>query len=97
MIEELSLPQALVDIHTDGDGMAGGFLTTDETSVIQGALDLTSLTAHHSMTPLNKVSGLCLPLPRAVFEQCINLDALFKTVELNLVSFVLSAMLIVVV
>ena len=38
--------------------MAEGFLSPEETSIIQGALDLTSLTARHAMTPLDKVSPL---------------------------------------
>ena len=37
--------------------MAEGFLSPEETSIIQGALDLTSLTARHAMTPLDKVSN----------------------------------------
>ena len=49
--------QALVDIHADRGGLAEGFLSADETSIIQGALDLTSLTARHAMTPLNKASA----------------------------------------
>ena len=47
--------QALVDIHANKGGLAEGFLSPEETSVIQGALDLTSLTARHAMTPLDKV------------------------------------------
>ena len=47
--------QALVSIHGERGGMAEGFLSPEETSIIQGALDLTSLTARHAMTPLDKV------------------------------------------
>ena len=48
--------QALVSIHGERGGMAEGFLSPEETSIIQGALDLTSLTASHAMTPLDKVA-----------------------------------------
>ena len=59
-VAALHCGQALVDIHADTGGMAEGFLSADETSIIQGALDLTSLTARHAMTPLDKV---CLLQP----------------------------------
>ena len=54
---DLTILQALVSIHGENGGMAEGFLSPEETSIIQGALDLTSLTARHAMTPLDKVSG----------------------------------------
>ncbi|KAG1681362.1 hypothetical protein FOA52_007410 [Chlamydomonas sp. UWO 241] len=46
--------KALVDMHGEDKGM-GGKLSKDETRIITGALDLTSKTAQHAMTPLDKV------------------------------------------
>ncbi|KAK9820620.1 hypothetical protein WJX72_012381 [[Myrmecia] bisecta] len=46
--------KALVDIHSQEEGL-GGNLSTDEINIIRGALDLTSKTAQTAMTPLDKV------------------------------------------
>ena len=46
--------KALVDIHGRGGGH-GGELSSDETTIIAGALDLTHKTAESVMTPLSRV------------------------------------------
>lgn len=50
--------KALVSIHSQAEGL-GGNLSTDEISVIQGALDLGSKYASACMTPLDKVVPDC--------------------------------------
>ena len=56
-----------MSIHGERGGMAEGFLSPEETSIIQGALDLTSLTASHAMTPLDKVARpfACVDAPNS--------------------------------
>lgn len=49
--------KALVDAHGEGEGL-GGNLTGDEIAVIRGALDLSSKTAAHCLTPLDKIFAL---------------------------------------
>ena len=52
--------KALVDLHSSTEGL-GGYLNTEEISVIRGALDLSGKQAAVSMTPLEKASRLsCL-------------------------------------
>jgi len=46
--------KALVDIHGHSEGH-GGDLTTDETTIISGALDMTHKTAGSAMTPIERV------------------------------------------
>lgn len=46
--------KALVDIHASGN-IFGGNLSADEVAIMKGALDLTSKTAAHAMTPLDLV------------------------------------------
>ena len=46
--------KALVDIHSQDEGL-GGTLSTDETAIIRGALDLSSKTAAMCMTSLENV------------------------------------------
>ncbi|GAX83717.1 hypothetical protein CEUSTIGMA_g11142.t1 [Chlamydomonas eustigma] len=46
--------KALVSIHSKEEGF-GGKLTTDEIQIITGALDLTTKTAYHAMTSMEKV------------------------------------------
>lgn len=50
---------ALVDLHAEGDGSDGpSMLTSEEVSIIHGALDMTSKIAKAAMTPLSKVFSL---------------------------------------
>ena len=49
--------KALVSIHSREENF-GGNLTSDEVSIIRGALDLSSKTAASVMTPLDKVCAL---------------------------------------
>lgn len=58
--------KALVSIHSQAEGL-GGNLSSDEISVIQGALDLGSKPASACMTPLDKVMGLSMR------SQCLHL------------------------
>lgn len=53
--------KALVSLHSQEEGF-GGTLSTDEISIIRGALDLSSKTASACMTPLDKVCLLLLLL-----------------------------------
>ena len=52
--------KALVAIHSMEEGR-GGTLSTDEISIIRGALDLSGKTASTCMTPLDKVDGCGRP------------------------------------
>ena len=47
--------KALIDVHAHTAGL-GGNLSSDEISVIRGALDMTHKTAQACMTPLEKAS-----------------------------------------
>jgi hypothetical protein len=47
--------KALVDIHSETDGLGGGYLTSEEINIIRGALDMTEKKAFVGMTPLDKV------------------------------------------
>lgn len=51
--------KALVDIHSEVDGLGGGYLSAEEINIIRGALDMTEKKAVIGMTPLDKV--LLLP------------------------------------
>ena len=50
--------KALVDIHSQSSGLGGGYLSSEEISVIRGALDMTGKKAFVGMTPLDKVAPL---------------------------------------
>ncbi len=56
--------KAFVDIHSETDGLGGGYLSAEEINIIRGALDMTEKKAFVGMTPLDKActSSLCLPL-----------------------------------
>lgn len=47
--------KALVDIHSQTDGIGGGYLSVEEINIIRGALDMTEKKALVGMTPLDKV------------------------------------------
>ncbi len=47
--------KALVDIHSEVDGIGGGYLSAEEINIIRGALDMTEKKAVVGMTPLDKV------------------------------------------
>ncbi|CAL8472218.1 g11760 [Coccomyxa elongata] len=47
--------KALVDIHSEVDGLGGGYLSAEEINIIRGALDMTEKKAVIGMTPLDKV------------------------------------------
>ena len=49
--------KALVDIHSEVDGLGGGYLSVEEINIIRGALDMTEKKAVIGMTPLDKVSS----------------------------------------
>jgi hypothetical protein len=54
--------KALVDIH-GAQGGHGGDLSTDETTIISGALDMTHKTVESAMTPVARVRSVCLTTP----------------------------------
>ncbi len=56
--------KALVDIHSEVDGLGGGYLSAEEINIIRGALDMTEKKAVIGMTPLDKV----LLLPSQAFS-----------------------------
>ena len=47
--------KALVDIHSQSSGLGGGYLSSEEITIIRGALDMTEKKAFVGMTPLDKV------------------------------------------
>ena len=54
--------KALVDIH-GAQGGHGGDLSTDETTIISGALDMTHKSVESAMTPVGRVRSVCLTTP----------------------------------
>lgn len=53
--------KALVDIHSEVDGLGGGYLSSEEISIIRGALDMTEKKAVVGMTPIDKVHAHAKP------------------------------------
>ncbi len=63
--------KALVDIHSEVDGLGGGYLSVEEINIIRGALDMTEKKAVIGMTPLDKVSS-CHSQPCAQVFSCLS-------------------------
>ena len=64
--------KALVDIHSSTEGMMGGYLSSEEISIIRGALDLSGKQAAMAMTPLDKVPHSPVKAGcHAVFSTCV--------------------------